>query len=1034
MIIYTKKDAAIIIPCGLGPSVCPDVSHELQTKTVDSSTVLQQVRPDSGYYGLSRVTVEPYTLDSKTVNSSTAQQVITSSEDGLSSVTVEPYVLDSKTVNSSTAQQVITSDKDGLSSVTVEPYTLDSKMVDPSTSQQTVTSSVDGLSSVTVNAVTSSIDPDIQAGNIKRGVEILGVTGTFDGGSLQSKEVNSSTNSQNVTPDSGYYGLSGVTVKPYTLDSKTVNSSTAQQVITSSVDGLSSVTVEPYTLDSKTVNSSTAQQVITSDEDGLSSVTVKPYTLESKAQTITLNGTYSFTPTSADGLSSVDISVNVADIPAVVQSKSVTYTENGEYTVTPDQGYDGLSSVDISVNIPSEPVVLQSKTVNSSTSSQSVTYDSGYDGLSSVTVEPYVLDSKTVNSSTAQQVVTSSKDGLSSVTVEPYILDSKTVNSSTSQQTVTSSVNGLSSVTVEPYVLDSKTVDPSTSEQTVTSSADGLSSVTVNAVTSSIDTNISSSNIKSGVTILGVTGTFDGGSLGTKTVNSSTSTQTITPEPSDYGLSSVTVNPYTLDSKTVNSSTAQQVITSSVDGLSSVTVNPYTVESDSSTLTANGTYTFTPTNADALSSVTVDVSVNTGGGTDWIEEVRLGNITDISGYSIAELAKKQYGAAGLFMYSNITSIPRIQDPEDSSITDINNIDNHSLRQTFFGCNSLQNVDISVGCIGMYGMYQCFSQSSVRDVSINVNELDGYGAFTFAECFSSSPYLRNLYINLGPGAQTAGQNAFNKMCYNACAGSSENFNTTITVEGLKQVHTDAFKEAFSEMHTNNSGGITVNLPDNLVLNGSSGADHAFQSVCQNSHLTGKTTPSFLGKLDYINGINNFFNAFRSSDVETATLGFNTCIGGSNFSNAFYECQNLKSVTFDGTFNVGGIHNFLNTFLYCPNLKSMTCTATAGTKPFRDNGNNNVASSPFGITDITIDNVNSDVYLRWNPNINAASVYGILSKAVGATIQQGDSRKIEFYSSGLTVTDFEDGRIQTAYNAAVADGWTINNLTILPYSNS
>ena len=749
MIIYRKSDETVVIPCGLGPVVCPS-SHDLQMKQVDSSTVLQQVVPDSGYYGLYRVIVNPLTdgnllpgnikegveilgvmgtyagmvlnqaktanpllveqvitfdypynglssvtiapvtsdidpgiqagnikrgveilgvtgtfeggsLQSKTVNSSTSTQTVEpdngnyglssvtvnpytleskaqtiklngtysftpTSADGLSSVDIsvnvadipvvvqsksvtynengeytvtpdqgydglssvdisvnilsEPAVLQSKTVDSSTSSQSVTYDNgyDGLSSVTVNPYTLDSKTVDPSTSQITVNSSVDGLSSVTVNAVTSSIDANISSSNIKRGVEILGVTGTFDGGSLQSKEVNSSTNSQSVTPDSGYYGLSGVTVNPYTL--------------------------------------------------------------ESKAQTITLNGTYSFTPTSADGLSSVDISVNVADIPAVVQSKSVTYNENGEYTVTPDQGYEGLSSVDISVNILPEPVVLQSKTVKSSTESQSVTYDSSYDGLSSVTVEPYVLDSKTVNSSTAQQVITSDKDGLSSVTVEPYVLDSKTVNSSTAQQVITSSVDGLSSVTVEPYeldsktvnsstaqqvitssvdglssvtvepyTLDSKTVDPSTSQITVNSSADGLSSVTVNAVTSSIDTNISSSNIKRGVEILGVTGTFDGGSLGTKTVNSSTSTQTITPEPSDYGLSSVTVNPYTLDSKTVNSSTAQQVITSDKDGLSSVTVNPYTVETDSSTLTVNGTYTFTPQNADALSSVTIDVSV-----------------------------------------------------------------------------------------------------------------------------------------------------------------------------------------------------------------------------------------------------------------------------------------------------------------------------------------------------------------------------------------------------------------------------------------
>ena len=483
-----------------------------------------------------------------------------------------------------------------------------------------------------------------------------------------------------------------------------------------------------------------------------------------------------------------------------------------------------------------------------------------------------------------------------------------------------------------------------------------------------------------------------------------------------------------LQMKTVDSSTVLQHIEpdSGYYGLSSVTVNPYTVESDSSTLTENGTYTFTPTNADALSSVTVDVSVN-----NWIVEARAGRISDISEYSIAELAKKQYGAAGLFMYSDITSIPRIQDPEDSSNTDVNF---GSFKQTFFGCNRLQSVDISVGCISMYGMHQCFSQSGVRDVSINVNELDGYGAFTFVECFSSSPYLRNLYINLGPGAQTAGENAFNKMCNKVCAASSENYNTTITIEGLKQVYSNAFSDAFSEMHTNNSGGITVNLPDNLSTIRGTKINDAFSNICNNSHLTGKTTPSFFGKLDYINGDNNCYHAFRSSDVETATLGFNTCIGNGNFRYAFNLCQNLSSVTFDGSFNITGQNNFYYTFNDCPRLTSITCTSTAGTKPFRDKGYSNVANSATNITDVAIDNVNSDVCLFWNPSVNAASVYGILSKAAGATIQEGDTRIIGFYKGGLTVTDYSDGRIQTAYNAAVADGWTINYLTILPYSNS
>lgn len=59
-------------------------------------------------------------------------------------------------------------------------------------------------------------------------------------------------------------------------------------------------------------------------------------------------------------------------------------------------------------------------------------------------------------------------------------------------------------------VLQTKTVTPSTSSQSVTPDTgyDGLSKVTVNAVTSSIDSDIKASNIKSGVNILGVTGTL----------------------------------------------------------------------------------------------------------------------------------------------------------------------------------------------------------------------------------------------------------------------------------------------------------------------------------------------------------------------------------------------------------------------------------------------------------------------------------------------------------------------------------------------
>lgn len=64
----------------------------------------------------------------------------------------------------------------------------------------------------------------------------------------------------------------------------------------------------------------------------------------------------------------------------------------------------------------------------------------------------------------------------------------------------------------EPPLQD-RTVTPTTSKQTIqktTSSYYGLGKVTVNAVTAAIDANITAGNIKSGVTILGVEGTYTG--------------------------------------------------------------------------------------------------------------------------------------------------------------------------------------------------------------------------------------------------------------------------------------------------------------------------------------------------------------------------------------------------------------------------------------------------------------------------------------------------------------------------------------------
>ena len=621
MIIFKNKK--LEIPVGLGPNFQEGSGEILnQNKTVDSSTFFQRVYPDPGFTGLGRVTINPYELDSKTVDSSTEMQVVISDKDGLYRVVVNPYHLEAISIDSSTKSQIITGAYD---EITVNPYTLDEKTVDSSTATQVVTSDVDGLSKVTVRPYTLGtlrVDSSTVAQTIEGAFGEVNVEPYV----LDQKTVDSSTVLQVVHSDND--GLSQVTINPYVLDEKTVNSSTNTQEITSDVDGLSKVVINPYTLDEKTVDSSTNPQVITSDEDGLRQITIRPYVLsplevdsstamqeitgqygtvkvnpyvlDSSNAVITENGDYAF-ESSADGLSRVDVSVNIdtqsyynegysagetAGISeGIAQQKAklikATIISNGIYTRE-----DGWNKV--TVNVPD--VKNQDKVVDPSTNTQIITFDSGYTGIGKLTVNPYFLQNKASG--------------------DAYRYMDSDINPGSFNVTPDEGYNGLGQVSI-PYagILNSKTFTPSTSEQTWDAQTDtnnlvALKRVVISPVTSSIDSNIAAGNIKRGISILGVTGTFDGGTLQSKTVKSSTSKQTVTPSSGYYGLSSVIVDPYVLDSKTVKSSTSRQTVTSSKDGLSSVIVEPYVL--DSKTVDPSTNNIIVTSSKDGLSKVTVN--------------------------------------------------------------------------------------------------------------------------------------------------------------------------------------------------------------------------------------------------------------------------------------------------------------------------------------------------------------------------------------------------------------------------------------------
>lgn len=119
-------------------------------------------------------------------------------------------------------------------------------------------------------------------------------------------------------------------------------------------------------------------------------------------------------------------------------------------------------------------------------------------------------------------------------------------------------------------VINSLNVTPTTSVQTISapSGVNGYNPVNVSAVTSSIDSNISANNIVSGVSILGVSGSATVLNATTESITPTTSSQTITPNSPYNGFSSVTVNAVTssIDSNITAANIKKNVVILGVTG------------------------------------------------------------------------------------------------------------------------------------------------------------------------------------------------------------------------------------------------------------------------------------------------------------------------------------------------------------------------------------------------------------------------------------------------------------------------------------
>lgn len=185
---------------------------------------------------------------------------------------------------------------------------------------------------------------------------------------------------------------------------------------------------------------------------------------------------------------------------------SGTVTSNGTHTFYPSGGYAGLSRMTVNVNVPTD-LVLQAKSVAPGYRKKTVTPDSGYNGLSQVEVAG---DSNLIPSNIREGVAIF---GVVGSYIQTEIVDA---------------------------VLQAKNVTPGRSGQYVypDSGYNGLSRVYVVG-----DGNLIPSNIREGVTIFGVTGSYSSGTVyQSKTVTPNRNGFTVTADSGYNALASVKVN------------------------------------------------------------------------------------------------------------------------------------------------------------------------------------------------------------------------------------------------------------------------------------------------------------------------------------------------------------------------------------------------------------------------------------------------------------------------------------------------------------
>ena len=169
------------------------------------------------------------------------------------------------------------------------------------------------------------------------------------------------------------------------------------------------------------------------------------------------------------------------------------------------------------------------KVVDASYGEQLIQADIPYTGLGSVLIHALNIANPVFDSSSntvthytpAEDSSGNAYFGMGSVTINAPVMETRTIDASYGPLTVVRDIEnyvGLEQVNINAPLMKSITIEPSKDESIIYNIVDegdvaagyvGIEQVTVPVVTAAIDSNITPENIKSGISIIGVTGVYN---------------------------------------------------------------------------------------------------------------------------------------------------------------------------------------------------------------------------------------------------------------------------------------------------------------------------------------------------------------------------------------------------------------------------------------------------------------------------------------------------------------------------------------------